>query len=146
MLRAGTRVELETPVGWVESRQGTRWVYRGPAGQELMLSASLVEGTGSDTERQKAEETLLARTLLLAREAASREGLVNVTPLRRDDAVAELPCWSFASESREKNVGFLGAVVWTMGGVLLATLEGPLGDELLATFRQFLGSIRRPTR
>jgi len=144
VLRVGARFQFETPAGWVESRQGSRWAYRGPRGQELVVSAGVVEGTGTDVDREKAEETLLARTLLLAREAASHEGLVNVVPLTRDGAVADLPCWSFVSESREKSAGFLGAVVQTTGGVLLATLEGPSGDELLSTFRQFLSSVRRP--
>ncbi len=143
MLRIGTRFQFEPPDGWVESREGSRWIYSGPYGQQLVVSASVVEGSGTGEDR-KSEQALLARTLQLAGEAAARPGLVNRVPLRPDDTNTELPCWSFVSESSDENVSFVGAVLSTEGGVLLATLEGPYGHDLLGTFQQFLRSVRRP--
>jgi hypothetical protein len=145
VLRIGRHFQFEAPDGWEESREGTRWVYRGPLGQELIISASFVDGHGPLADRQEAEQVLLSNAMKAAREGASQEGLVNVIPLKPNEAVTELPCWSYVSETVEKDVSFVGAVLASGGGVLLATLEGPYGYEILETFRKFLRSVRRPT-
>ena len=145
MLRIGRYFEFKAPDGWEESREGSRWVYRGPLGQELIISASFAEGDGPLADRQRAEEVLLSNAMEAARKGASQEGLVNVIPLKRDEAITELPCWSFVSETHEKDASFVGAVLASGSGVLLATLEGQYGYEVLDTFRRFLKSVRRPT-
>jgi hypothetical protein len=145
VLRIGRHFQFEAPDGWLETREGSRWVYRGPLGQELIISASFVSGDGSLTEVQEAEQVLLSDAMKAARNGASQNGLVNVIPLKRDEAVTELPCWSFVSETSEKDVSFVGAVLASHRGVLLATLEGPYGYEVLETFHRFLKSVRRPT-
>ena len=145
MLRIGRHFQFDVPDGWLESREGPRWVYRGPAGEALIVSSSFVTGEGSLIEKEAAEQALLSNAMTAARNGATQDGLVNVIPLKRDESLTELTCWSFVSETSEKDVSFVGAVLSKQGGVLLATLEGPYGYEVLETFRRFLQSVRRPT-
>lgn len=145
MLKIGRRFQFNVPDGWEESRDGARWIYRSPSGAELTISSSLVEGEGSYAERQKAEGALLSNAMQAAREGANQDGLVAVVPLKRDEAVTDVPCWTFVSETPAKDTLFMGAVLTNAGGVLFVTLEGAHGYELLETFRSFLRSVRSPT-
>ena len=144
MLRTGRNFQFEAPDGWGESREGSRWVFRSDDGQELTISSSFLEGDGSVPLRQGTEQELLSNALTAAAEGATQDGLVNTVPLKRDDTVTQLQCWSFASETPEKDAVFLGAVLTSGSGVLFATLEGPYSPAPFDAFRRFLMSIRRP--
>ena len=109
-----------------------------------MISSSFVQGGGSLAERQAAEAALLANAMQSAQRGATQSGLVNVLPLQRDEAITELPCWSFVSETPAKDVLFVGAVLAGNGCVFFVTLEGAHGHELLETFRFFLRTVRGP--
>jgi hypothetical protein len=144
VLRIGRHFQFDVPDGWEESREGSRWVYRGPQGEELIISSSFVEGHGSQSDLQTAEQQLFANAMAAATRGASQEGLVVVVPLKRDEAITEFPCWSFASETPQKDAVFLGAVLSSGRGVLFATLEGPYSPDPFDTFRRFLKSVRSP--
>jgi hypothetical protein len=144
VLRIGRHFQFEAPDGWQESREGSRWVYRSSEGQELIIASSHVDGAGSLMDHERAKQELLSNALAAAAEGATQEGLVNTIPIKRDEAVTELPCWSFSSETPGKDAVFVGAVFGSDDGVLFATLEGPYSPEPLDIFHRFLRSVRRP--
>jgi hypothetical protein len=144
LLRIGTQFQFEVPDGWSESPEGSRLVYRGPQGEELIISSVVVDGHGPLVDRLSSEAQLLSNALDAAREGATQEGLVNTIPLRLDESGLEVPCWTSVSETPAKDALFLSAVARGDRGVLLATLEGPYAPELIGIFRAFLKSIRHP--
>jgi hypothetical protein len=81
-----------------------------------------------------------------ARKASVQSGLVNTLALRREEAVTEVSCWCFVSETAEKDSLFVGGVAETDGGVMLVTLEAPWGPQPLGQFRAFLKALRRPVQ
>jgi hypothetical protein len=144
LLRIGTQFQFEAPQGWTESHDGSRLVYHGPQGQELMISSYVSVGHGSPLARQSLEDQLLSNALEAARVAATQEGLVNTIPLRLDESGFDVPCWTSVSETPEKDALFLTAVARGDRGALLATLEGPREPGLIDVFRVFLKSLRHP--
>jgi hypothetical protein len=145
MLRIGRHFQFDAPDGWQESREGARWVYHGPEGEELIVSGYFAGAGGSLLERRAFEEQLLANAMSAARKASTQEGFVSVIPLKPDEAVTEVRCWTFVSETRDKDAVFAGSVANGEGGTLLVTIEGAYGPEPLAILRKFLKSLRRPT-
>ena len=145
VLKIGRNFQFEVPDDWEESRDGARYVFHGPACEELIISSSLVEGAESLADRRWAESQTLSNAMKTAAEAAVQDGLVNTLPLRREDAITNVSCWCFVSETPTRDTIFMGAVAASSGGVLFITLEAPWGPEPLSKFRTFLGSLRRPT-
>lgn len=145
MLRIGCHFQFETPDGWEESREGPRWVYRSSSGEEPIVSSAFVDDDLGLVEREAAEERLLRQWMNAARRGATLDGLVNVIPLKPDEAMTELRCWTFVSETGARDAVFAGCVASSGPGVLLVTIEGGYGPEPLEVLRRFLKSLRKPT-
>lgn len=144
MLRIGTQFQFDAPDGWSESREGSRLVYVGPHGEELIISSYMSVGHGSPLAKQALENGVLSNALGAARTAATQEGLVNTIPLQPDESGFDVPCWTSVSETPEKDMLFLTAVAQGDRGALLATIEGPCDARLIDVFRAFLKSLRHP--
>lgn len=144
MRRNGRYFQFEAPPGWAESIEGSRYVYCGPLDEELTVSATIVEGQVSFSQRQVVEGKLLDNALAAARETAAHPELLIQKALAMEEGVCPLPCWTLVAETKAKDVLFCEAVVRVTSGVLIVTLEGPPGPEALQVFRSFLGSLRHP--
>lgn len=142
--RNGKYFQFEIPDGWEESIDGSRFVYRGPNDEELTVSATIVEGQVSFSQRQVVEGKLLDNALAAARETAAHPELKITKALAMEEGVCPLPCWTLVAETKAKDVLFCEAVVRVTGGILMVTLEGPPGPEALQVFRAFLGSLGHP--
>lgn len=144
MKRVGKYFQFEAPEGWEESVDGSRYVYHGPGDEELTVSATIIEGKVSFAQRQVVEGTLLDNALAAARDTAAHPELRITRALALEEGVCPLPCWTLLAETRAGDVLFCEAVVRVTGGVLLVTLEAPLGPEARQVFRGFLGGLRHP--
>jgi len=120
-------------------------MFQGPNGEELLISSTFVEGQGAPDESEKLREQLVQNGLQAAEAAALQEGLVPVRPFGPESGLTDLPCWTFLSQTPERDVSFMGAVVATRTGVLLATFQAPSGPENEGVFRAFVASLRTPS-
>ena len=144
MLRRGRYLEFDAPDGWAESHEGGSVLFQGPNGEELLLSSTFVDGEGAPDESARLRDQLVKNALQAASDAAVQEGLLPVRPFAPQTGLTELPCWTFASETAERDVSFMGAVVTMEAGVLLATLEAPCESKSERVFREFVASVRAP--
>jgi hypothetical protein len=123
---------------------GSRFVYRGPQGEELIASGAILEGAGQAAEAQSAHDKLLNNALESVAKAANHPELSTVKPLREDEGAVATPlrCWTIHSQTKAGDVLFSQAVVSNGMGVLLLTFEGPNVPEALARYRRLLKTIR----
>lgn len=142
-LRRGTRFEFHAPDGWQESQEGSRYIYRGPGGEGLIVSGIVAQGSGSDAERALLREELLDNASHAVRQAAAHPGLVTVKDFAREHGACEEECWTMVSETTDRLTLFCQAAAVADLGVLLVTLEAPKSVEAIDSFRHFLKSVRR---
>jgi len=145
MIRRGRYLEFDAPDGWAESQEGGRLLFQGPDGEELLLSSTFLEGDGAPEESARFRQELVQNAIQAASAAAVQEGLVPVRAFGPEAGLTELPCWTFVSETPARDLSFMGAVVATQAGVLLATFEAPCRSGSEKTFRQFVASLRAPS-
>lgn len=142
-LRRGSLFEFEAPDNWEEWREGGRYIYRGPGGEEMIVSGGAAQGSGSQAERALLREQLLNDASRAVREAAAHPDLVTVKDLARDEGASGEECWAMVSETKDRLTLFCQAAVVADLGTLLVTLEAPKSVEAIEAFRRFLKSVRR---
>jgi len=141
--KIGERFEYTPPAGWTEFQQGSQWVYQGPGGQELILSASFVSSpTLSAASPQEIGDRLLADGLAAVQDAAEHPDLRIVKPLSREEGLCPLPVWTIVAETIKKDILFVEAVVSQPNAVLLITIEGPHSPGLISALRELLLTVR----
>jgi hypothetical protein len=131
----------------VAVRDGDRFIYHGPRGEELIVSGTLLEGQGDAATVADAQTRLLQNAMDSASSAASHPDLVTVKPLLEDrEAVAApLRAWTVVSETKPRDALFAQAIVSNGMDVLLITFESPYDPERFETFRRFLKGVRPAT-
>jgi hypothetical protein len=142
MLRRGLLFEYDTPDGWEEFRDGNQFIYHGPDEAELIVSGTVLQGTGSPEEISAQRHRLLDDATRAVRKAADHPELLAVKELRKDEGASALECWTMASETRDGLTLFSQAIVVTDVGVLLVTLESAKTPEAFEVFRRFLKTVR----
>jgi hypothetical protein len=144
MIKRGFRFEFEIPDDWAESREGTRFIFRGPTGEELIVSGALIEGSGNDDQMSSAMSRLVDNAMKSVARAAAHPELVVIKDLRRDEgAVASgFDCWTLHSQTKSGEVQFSQAVISNRYAVLLVTYEAPNDPDQLRFYRGFLKGIR----
>ena len=144
MTKRGFRFEFDEPTNWEQSVSGNQFVFRGPRGEELIVSGALLEGEGTEAQLKFAREQLIKNGLDAASKAASHPDLVTIKNLAKDDQVAGtgLDCWTIASQTKPGDVQFLQAVMSNGWGVLMVTFEAPNDREAANCFESFLRAVR----
>jgi len=141
-MKIGSHFQFEPPSGWAETRDGGRLIFRGPAGEELIVSSWVINGLMDDSDFGRAEDRLLERGLAVVQQALRNPELVTIKPLSNVPALCSLPCWYAISHSSDSTLYFYQAVVRTSGATMLVTLESPPVPESFRTFSSFLAGIR----
>lgn len=143
MLRRGLLFEFEIPDTWGEQRAGDRFIYRGHNGEELIVSGTLITGTGQEANLQALRRRLFDNAVRAVNEAASHPDLQVVRPLRRDEALPNIECWTLHAQTKAGDTMFAEAIATDESGLLLVTFEAPNKAESMTTYGRFLKSLRR---
>jgi hypothetical protein len=143
VLRRGFLFEFEIPDTWGEQRAGDRFIYRGHGGEELIVSGTLITGTGQETDLQALRRRLFDNAVRAVNEAASHPDLQIVRPLRRDEALPDIECWTLHAQTKGGDTMFAEAIATNESGLLLVTFEAPNKAECMAEYGRFLKSLRR---
>jgi hypothetical protein len=140
----GYRFAFDVPDTWAATDDGRRFSYRGPLGEELMVSGNILVGSGTVAERNAIRDALVQNGKQTMARAAEHEDLVTIKELREDVGAVNSPlrCWTVLSKTKDAEIQFDQAVVASDQGVLLITLEAPHSGETMAFFRGFLKTIQ----
>jgi hypothetical protein len=142
MGKRGLLFGFEEPNGWNAFREGDRYVFHGPSGAELIVSAVLAHGGSDELETERFTERAFKNALDAALQTASDPALVVRRGLARAVVRPPLEVWTVDSVTKDGTTVFLQAIARAPGGVLLATLECSNAPETAAVFDAFLESLR----
>jgi hypothetical protein len=140
--RRGFLFDFEIPDGWGEQRVEDRFIYRGRGGQELIVSGTLITGTGPEAELRDLRQRLFDNAVRAVDEAASHPDLQVIRPLRRDEALPDIECWTLHAQTKAGDTMFAEAIAIGESGLLLVTFEAPNRAESMAEYGRFLKSLR----
>jgi hypothetical protein len=96
-------------------------VFCGPASEELIVSGSMVEGSGSLDESAPIRQGLFDNALKAVEQAAAHPDLEITKPFARDDSISHVDCWTIHAQTRSGDIMLSEAVVTGDRGVLLIT-------------------------
>jgi hypothetical protein len=143
--RFGTEFQFDVPDGWDESREGARYVLRGPGPglQELIIQSYVLHGEASPALEERTLQQLVDNAVGSLREALEG-GLLAVTrPLGPDPSLGVQPAWSMISRATDDGTVFCGAVFRGSRGVLLLTWEAAPDPASAPLYARILYSVRR---
>jgi len=136
------RFELEAPDGW-EAQQGDgRLSLHGPNGEELILSGTVVSGSGPTENAESVTRQLLENAKKGIREAAAHPDLEPLWDVKPDHTIDHVECWSAHAQTKDHSTMFAQAAVVGGCAVMLITFEAPNRADELDLFTRFLRSIR----
>src|SRR5262249_6447452 len=141
MTMEGDRFQFDPPDGWRRSREGSRFVFEGSAGEVLIVSGSGFTGAATPAEERGLDRRLFQNGLEVIKAGASDSDLTITRALSREPDT-ELECWVVETETKDGAESFLEAVFYLPLAALLVTLEGPRNDVTRSTFNTFLRSVR----
>ena len=141
MAKAGLLFGFKEPDGWAQFREGERWVFQGPKGEELIVSGVLTLGEGSADERTRAQESSFRAAMDAALRTATDPALMLRHGPIRELQTPPLEVWSIDAVTRDGDRRFLQAVARAPGGVMLVTLECAECPGAYGVFRSFIESI-----
>jgi hypothetical protein len=144
MRHRGFRFEFDVPDDWEANRDGPRFVFHGRAGEELIVSGAILEGSGAPQQITATHDALVKNVMTAMSAAADHPDLVTVKPLREDEGAVARPLrsWTVHSQSRSGDVQFSQAAISDGMSVLLVTFEAPNVPDCLSVYRQLLKGIR----
>jgi hypothetical protein len=142
MLIRSHRFEFDAPDGWKADQDGGRVSFHGPENEELIVSGSLLTGTGAPSEADALTAQLLENAKRGMRTAASHPDLEVVWDVRRDESISHIECWTTHAQTRDRAVMFSQAVVVRPGALLLLTFEAPNSLEHHQVLIGVLRSVR----
>jgi hypothetical protein len=140
-LKVGSRFQFSPPDVWAESKEGNRLVFRGSAGEELIVSSAILEGDPSLPAFADAEQRLLSNAFNAVEKTLANSELRTIKPLSETPPLCSLPCWFAISQSIDLAVFLYQAVVKCQGAVMLVTLETPTDPATMRVFAAFLAGI-----
>lgn len=141
MKKIGTVFKFEAPNGWSQFQEGSRQVFRGPNCEELIVSASLIQGIGTTGDLAVVQRRLFQNAEQSVKNAAAHPALKVTQPFQRDASILKLECWTLLAQTHEGDTLFHQAVFHDPRGVLLATLEAPDTANAANVFKEFVQSV-----
>lgn len=141
MMKIGTIFKFATPEGWSQFQEGNRHIFHGPNREELIVSASLVQGIGKTGDLAAAQQRLFKNAEHAAKSAAAHPALKVTQPFQEDRQASKVECWSLHAQTHDGGTLFYQAVFHDLRGVLLATFEAPNTARSIDTFEQFIKSV-----
>jgi hypothetical protein len=141
MTKIGTVFKFTAPDGWTDFQDGNRYVFHGSNGEELIVSASLVQGVGSTDSLAAIQQQLFKNAELSVNKAATHPDLKITQPLQKKAQSLNVECWNLLAETREGNTLFYQAIFRDARGILIATLEAPNTMASISAFEQFVKSV-----
>ena len=140
MTKIGTVFQFAAPGDWTELRDGSRCVFHGPNREELIVSASLIEGIGTMRDMAAVQQRLFQSAEQSVKNAAAHQALKVTQPFQQT-TVSKVECWTLLAQTHEGDTLFYQAVFRDPRGVLLATLETPNTTNAVNAFEQFIKSV-----
>jgi hypothetical protein len=141
MTKIGTVFTFTAPNGWNSSREGNRHIFHGPSREELIVSASLLQGIGTSDDLVAMQQRLFQNAEKSMKSAAAHPALTVTQPFQQDACVSTLECWTLRAQTHEGDTLFYQVVFRDPRGVLLATLEAPNTTSAANGFEQFIKSV-----
>jgi hypothetical protein len=141
MMKIGTVFKFIAPNGWSQFQEGNRYVLHGPNREELIVSASLIQGIGTTGDLAAVQQRLFQNAEQSARNAAAHPALKVTQPFQQNASVLKIECWTLLAQTQEGETLFYQAVYRDPRGVLLATLEAPNTATTTNVFEQFVKSV-----
>jgi len=141
MTKLGTVFRFAAPDHWSQLQDGNRYIFHGPNGEELIVSASLIQGGGSTGDLAAAQKKLFQTAHLSVNNAAKHPDLKIIQPFQRDSRVSQMECWSLLGQTCDGGTLFYQAVFRDPRGVLLASLEAPNTAASTKAFEEFIISV-----
>jgi hypothetical protein len=141
MTKIGTVFQFAAPNGWTEIRDGSRYVFHGPNREELIVSASLIQGIGTRSDLAAVQQRLFQNAEQSVKNAAAHPALKVTQPFQQNSNVSKVECWTLLAQTQEGGTLFYQTVFRDPRGVLLATLEAPDTASAADAFVQFVKSV-----
>jgi hypothetical protein len=141
MVTIDSGIVFDFPETWETFTEGSRCVFLTPRGEDIIVSATRVSGSGPEHERQAALDALFHNGLQAAQTAASAPDLRITRPLAEDVGACSLPCWSVVTETTARDAFFAVAVIRHQHGTLFLTYEAPVVGGAEAAFRDILRMV-----
>lgn len=141
MTETGTVFKFAAPNGWGQFQEGSRHIFHGPNREELIVSASLIQGIGTTGDLAAVRERLFLNAEQSVKNAAAHPALKVTQPFQQDTSVQKVECWTLLAHTQEGDALFYQAVFRDPRGVLLATLEAPNTQDSAKAFEQIICSV-----
>jgi hypothetical protein len=141
MINIGAVFQFEAPNGWSHFQDGSHHVFHGLNQEELIVSASLIQGIGTAGELKALQERLFQNAEQSVTKAAAHPALTVTQPLRKESVGSGLECWILKARTHQGDALFYQTFFRDPRGVLLATLEAPHTAQSEDTFKEFIRSV-----
>jgi hypothetical protein len=141
MIKIGTVFKFAAPDGWQQFQENSRYIFHGPNREELIVSASLIQGIGTSGDREGVQQKLFQNAEQSVKNAAAHPALKVMRPFQREARASNVECWSLHAQTHEGDTLFYQSVCRGPRGVLLATLEAPNTSHSQNIFDQFINSV-----
>lgn len=137
----GTVFKFVAPNGWRQCQQASRHIFHGPNREELIVSASLIQGIGTTGDLATLNQRLYQNAEQSVKNAAAHPALKVTQPFQQNASGSKLECWTLWAQTQEGDTLFHQAVFRDPRGVLLVTLEAPNTANAVNEFEKFLKSV-----
>ncbi len=135
MVTIDSGIVFDFPDTWERFIDRGRFVFHTPRREEIIVSASRVNGNASLTER------VFANGLQAASAGASHPDLRITKPLAEESGICEFRCATVLAETTARDAFFGQAVIQHPQGVVFLTYEAPFLGGAEQTFRDLLRTI-----
>jgi hypothetical protein len=142
MVKIDSGIVVETPPSWQQFTDRGRCVFHTPQREEIIVSASRVTGTETESERLQAVERVFAGGLEAARRGVSHPDLRITKALAEDSSIANFRCATVFAETTARDAFFGQAVFQHSEGIVFLTYEAPFVDGAEQAFGDLLRMIR----
>ncbi|HEY2585998.1 MAG TPA: hypothetical protein VGI81_09580 [Tepidisphaeraceae bacterium] len=138
-----TEFAFELPDGWTHANDANRLVCHGPNREELIATATRVQGNPVERELADLIERLWAHALKAATDATSHPEFVVTSPLVEDTRNPVLPLAIVRARTRDSAVLFCVVTARAEQSVLFVTFEASNDSTSVHSFDAFVDSLRR---
>src|SRR5258705_326 len=123
MIRIGTVFKFAAPEGWQQFQESGRHIFHGPNREALIVSASLIQGTGTTGNLTAVQQKLFQNAEQSVKRAAAHPALRVTQPFQREAQASNVECWSLHAQTQEGDGLLYQAVCRDSRGILLVTFE-----------------------
>jgi hypothetical protein len=143
MVFVDSGIVFDLPDSWDRFTEGSRCVFHTPRREEIIVSASRLDGDGPDAERADGLNRLFANGIEAARRGSAAPDLRVTKPLAEEPNVSKLRCATVLAQTIAQDVFFGQAVIQHPRGVVFLTYEAPFVNGAEQTFYDLLKRIHQ---